>query len=107
MKILFDQGTPAPLKKHLVGHNFQTAFERGWSTLENGELLSKAEKDGYQVFVTTDTNLSYQQNLKNRNITIIALLSTSWPKIEKQAVEIHDTISNSKPNEYIEVKIQD
>jgi len=47
MKILFDQGTPVPLRQHLTDHSVGTTFERGWSDLKNGELLDKAEKKGY------------------------------------------------------------
>lgn len=56
MKILFDQGTPVPLRQHLVGHTVDTAFERGWSDLHNGELLDRAEVEGYQLLITTDTH---------------------------------------------------
>ena len=61
MKVLFDQGTPAPLRKALIGHDVQTAFELGWSGLQNGALISAAEAAGFEVFVTTDRNLMYQQ----------------------------------------------
>ena len=63
MKILFDQGTPVPLRRSLLGHTVDTAYERGWSTLANGDLLDTAERDGYNLLVTTDRNLRYQQNL--------------------------------------------
>jgi hypothetical protein len=63
MRVLFDQGTPDPLRQALLGHEVATAYERGWFTLKNGELLEVAEREGYEVFVTTDSNLKYQQNL--------------------------------------------
>ncbi len=63
MKILFDQGTPVPLRRHLSGHDVTTAYEAGWSNLANGDLLRVAEQAGFQVLVTTDQNLRYQQNL--------------------------------------------
>ena len=66
VKVLFDQGTPVPLREFLSGHEVSTAYELGWSTLRNGELLAMAEARGFQVFVTTDTNLRYQQNLQER-----------------------------------------
>lgn len=59
MRILFDQGTPAPLRHLLRGHEVSTAYERGWSTLKNGELLVAAEDQGLEVLVTTDRNLKY------------------------------------------------
>jgi hypothetical protein len=63
MFVLFDQRTPAPLRTLLSRHRVETVFERGWATLENGELLQAADAAGFEVFVTTDTNLRYQQNL--------------------------------------------
>jgi hypothetical protein len=62
MKILFDQGTPVPLRDFLSTHSVNTAHELGWQTLENGALLSAAELAGYEIFVTTDQNLKYQQS---------------------------------------------
>lgn len=81
MKILFDQGTPVPLRRYLPGHAVDTAYERGWSALANGDLLTTAEQDGYEILITTDRNLCYQQNLADRQIAIVVLLSTSWPRI--------------------------
>lgn len=63
MKILFDQGTPVPLRRFLVAHDISTAFERGWGSLQNGELLAAAEAEGFAAIITTDQNLRYQQNL--------------------------------------------
>ena len=63
MKILFDQGTPAPLRRYLAGHSVDTAYERGWSDLRNGDLLTEAEINGYDLLITTDQNMRYQQNL--------------------------------------------
>ena len=78
MKILFDQGTPVPLRNHFSSHHVSTAYELGWATLKNGELLAAAESNGFDVFVTTDTNLSYQQNLSNRKIAIVASAIKDW-----------------------------
>lgn len=60
MKILFDQGTSVPLRRHLAGHAVTTAFEQGWSTLLNGELLDAAERAGFDLLITTDQRLRYQ-----------------------------------------------
>ena len=79
MRVLFDQGTPAPLRQFLVQHEVATAYERGWSTLTNGDLLQAAETAGFTVLVTTDTHLKYQQNLVARRIAIVVLSTTSWP----------------------------
>ncbi|MGL4608728.1 MAG: hypothetical protein ACRCYY_03440 [Trueperaceae bacterium] len=77
MKILFDQGVPVPLRKHLSEHQVFTAFEKAWSNLKNGEFLQKAESEGFDALVTTDQNLRYQQNLQERKIAIVVLMSTS------------------------------
>lgn len=59
MKILFDQGTPVPLRRFLSDHVVDTAYEQGWSALTNGDLLSMAEQNGYDLLITTDQNLRY------------------------------------------------
>ncbi|NJN16601.1 MAG: hypothetical protein HC822_10160 [Oscillochloris sp.] len=80
MKILFDQGTPVPLRRHLQAHTVTTAYEQGWASLMNGQLLAEAELAGIDLLITTDQNLRYQQNLHDRRIAILVLGSTSWPK---------------------------
>ena len=71
MKILFDQGTPTPLRQALSGHEVSTAFERGWQNLQNGELLRSAEAEGFEAIVTTDQSLRYQQNLAARRLGVV------------------------------------
>ena len=105
MKILFDQGTPVPLRRFLLDHIVDTAYERGWSELTNGDLLRMAEHEGYNLLITTDQNLRYQQNLANRQIAIIVLLSTSWPRIQRQIEVIQQAIANSLPGAYHEIPI--
>ena len=82
-----------------------TAYELGWATLKNGELLAAAESNGFEVFVTTDTNLAYQQNLFNRKIAIVVLSTTSWPRIQKSVSEIVSAIDTARPNSYQTVSI--
>ena len=105
MKILFDQGAPAPLKDFLPNHDVSTAYELGWSPLQNGELLSAAESNGFEVFITTDTNLRYQQNLIQRKISIVVLSTTSWPRIKPNTSKIIDAVNQSTNNSFIEVNI--
>jgi Domain of unknown function (DUF5615) len=83
VRVLFDQGTPEPLRHSLTQHETATAFERGWSKLKNGELLDAAEKEGFAVVVTTDLNLKYQQNLQSRRIAVVVLTTPSWPRIQR------------------------
>ena len=105
MRVLFDQGTPDPLRRALTGHNVSTAYERGWSNLDNGELLGVAEDEGYEVLVTTDTNLRHQQNLKSRRLGIVVLLSTSWPRIQRVVGPVAEALDRAVPGSYTEVDI--
>lgn len=106
MKILFDQGTPVPLRKLLPDHSVVTAYERGWQTLENGDLIAAAEVDGFDVIVTTDQNLKYQQNLADRDISILVLSSTSWPRIRENATSICEALNNIEPASFLEITIK-
>jgi hypothetical protein len=105
MRILFDQGTPVPLRRHLQTHNIETVYEKGWSTLKNGELLTRAEAAGFEALITTDQNLRYQQNLADRKISIVALLTTSWPRIKKSIDSISIVIDHLQPGDYVEIPI--
>jgi hypothetical protein len=103
--ILFDQGTPVPLRQALTAHKIETAYERGWSNLKNGELLASAEAAGFQIFVTTDKNLKYQQNLENRTIAIVSLSTTSWPRIQLQTEAVLNAVNSAGSGSYIDVEI--
>jgi hypothetical protein len=72
VRILLDQGTPVPLRRVLAAHEVATAYEMGWATLDNGELLRAAEAE-FEVFITTDRNLRYQQNLTGWRLAILVL----------------------------------
>ena len=105
MRILFDQGTPLPLRRYLRPHSVDTVFERGWSTLVNGELLATAERDRYDVFITTDQNLKHQQNLRKLGLGVVVLLSTSWPRIRNNIEGIQIAIDKASKGTLVEVSI--
>lgn len=105
MRVLFDQGTPVPLRNHLSGHQVSTAYELGWGSLKNGELLEQAQSHGFEVLVTTDQNLMYQQNLAERQIAVVVLSSTSWPRMQQVLPSIVEAISSIKQNSYVEVSV--
>jgi len=107
VRVLFDQGTPAPIRQALTGHQVHTAYERGWSTLKNGEFLTAAEGAGYQVLVSTDRNLKFQQNLAARTIGIVVLLTTSWPRIHRKLEAVVGAVNGAKPGSYVEVPFDD
>jgi predicted nuclease of predicted toxin-antitoxin system len=103
MKILFDQGTPAPLRKHLPGHGVETAYEMGWAELSNGDLIAAAKAAGFDVMVTTDKNLRYQQNLSGRKLAIVVLPTTSWPKIRDRVAEVASALAGMASGDYREL----
>jgi predicted nuclease of predicted toxin-antitoxin system len=105
MKILFDQGTPVPMRRHLPRHDVATAAKMDWSQLTNGELLAAATEAGFEVLVTTDQNLRYQQNLKDRKIAVVVLMTASWPRISKQADKVAAAIEGAGSGDYIEVEL--
>ena len=105
MRVLFDQGTPAPLRHVLVGHSVETAFELGWGTLQNGALIAAAESNGFDVLLTTDKNLKYQQNLSGRRLAIVVLSTTSWPRIRVVAAKVAEAVAGAVPGSYAEVLV--
>jgi len=104
MKILFDQGTPVPLRNYLPEHAVETAYEKGWSGLKNGELLTVAEMEGFDALLTTDQNLLHQQNLSGRRISVVVLLTTSWPRIKNNVALVVRTLENLRPGSYGEIE---
>jgi len=105
VRILFDQGTPAPLRRWLTAHTVSTAYEQGWSTVTNGDLIRLAEQQGYELLITTDTNLRYQQNLEDRAIAILVLSTTSWPRIKAAADQVVDVVAELSAGDYCELRI--
>lgn len=105
MKVLFDQGTPVPLRRYLRSHEVTTAYELGWNTLQNGSLISQAEAAGFDVLITTDKNWKYQQNLSERSLAVVVLLSTSWPKIQAKVSEVVVAVDGATKGSYTEVPL--
>ena len=107
MRILFDHGTPAPLASFLKDHVVKKAKDMGWDTLSNGELLSEAEKSGFEMLLTSDKNIRYQQNLSKRNIALVVLTNPTWPVVRRYVGRVLDAINNAMPGSYVEVDIPD
>lgn len=93
------------MRLSLTHHEVTTTYELGWSKLTNGELLDAAEGAGYEVFVTTDSNLQYQQNLSRRRLGVVVLLSTSWPRIQQVMQAVVEAIDGAGPGMCREVDI--
>ena len=103
MRILFDHGTPVPLRRSLPEHEVSTAYERGWAELQNGDLLAAAEKE-FEALITTDQNLRYQQNLSGRQLAILVLPTTSLPRIQQHIPEVLAAVNALKPGDFVELK---
>ena len=105
MLVLLDQGTPVPARHFLTRHTVETAYERGWSALSNGELLQVAEQAGFEVLVTTDTNMRYQQDLTKRRICVVVLTTTNWPRIRAASDLLGGAVDRAATDRYVEVRI--
>jgi len=103
MKIIFDQGTPKALKNYLYPHAISTSFQMKWSAKKNGDLLAAAEAAGFDLLITTDKNLRYQQNLAGRKIAIIVLMVPYWPEIRPFVQLVQDAVAKVTPSAFIEI----
>ena len=105
MRILFDKGTPRPLRRRLFGHEVETSVERGWDRLANGVLLDRAEAAGFEVLLTTDQSIRYQQNMINRQIAVVVLMNTNWQLIARRTETVRMALEGIQPGEIREVPI--
>ena len=105
MRILFDNGTPRQLRRQLFGHEVETAMELGWDTLANGVLLDRAEEAGFEVLITTDQGIRYQQDMSNRRVAVVVLMNTAWPRISRRAEAIRNALEGIQPGELKEIQI--
>ena len=104
-KILFDNGTPKPIARDLAGHEVSFARMIGWHELGNGELIRRAEDAGYEVLVSTDKNIRYQQNLSGRKIALVILGNAQWPLVRLHVDRIVLAVNAAAPGSYVEVDI--
>lgn len=105
MRILFDHNVPDNLKRSLAVHHVETSDQRGWERLKNGILLRTAERAGFEVVVTADQNIRYQQNLTGRRIALVVLGSNRWPFIQKYIPEIVAAVDAAGINGYPFIEI--
>ncbi len=105
MKILFDNGTPKPIAHSLPGHEISYARQIGWHELENGELIEKAEQAGFELLLSTDKNIQYQQNLTGRKIALVVLGNSQWPTVQLCVDRISVAVNAATPGSYVQVDI--
>jgi len=104
VKILFDECMPQPLRRLLAEFEISTAQEMGWGRVKNGELLKRAE-GVFDVLLTADRQLKYQQNLKGRRLAILVLSTNRWPKVKAKVQEIISAIQSLSPGDYLELDL--
>jgi hypothetical protein len=105
MRILFDHGTPSGVAASLKGHEVTEAIERGWDRISNGELLGLAEAEGFDLLLTTDKRIRYQQNLTSRKIATLVLGNSTWPVVRLFLDRISLAVNEVKPGSYGQVDI--
>ena len=105
MLILFDHGTPAPLRPFLKNHDVKKTKDLGWDTLSNGDLLKVAEEAGFEMLLTTDKNIRYQQNLAGRKIALVVLGNSQWPVVRLYVERVITAVNEARPGSYTEVAI--
>jgi len=103
--ILLDNGVPRGLARFLNSHVVEEARSRGWEELANGDLIEAAERAGFDVIVTADKNIRYQQNLRTRRISLIVLGNSQWPMVRLAASRIAHAVNAARPGSYASVDV--
>ncbi|MBC8095761.1 MAG: DUF5615 family PIN-like protein [Akkermansiaceae bacterium] len=103
MRILLDECSPRPLCGALFKHAVSTVDAAGFKGLENGDLLQAAE-DRFDLLITADKNLRYQQNLSGRKIAVIELPFNSWPRLKPMVATLEAAIESIQPGDYVELR---
>jgi predicted nuclease of predicted toxin-antitoxin system len=104
MKVLLDECTPLLLQRRLPECAISTVQECGWSGIKNGELLRRAEKE-FDVFITSDQNLRFQQNLSGMRLAIIQLPTNQVPIVALLVPAVEGLLSSIRPGELVEVPL--
>jgi hypothetical protein len=92
LRVLFDKNVPYGTRHFLQQHHVETVDDHGWGAISNGELLKAAELAGFEVVVTADQNILYQQNLKGRRVGLVVLGSNIWPIVRNHAAAIRSEV---------------
>jgi predicted nuclease of predicted toxin-antitoxin system len=101
LRILFDKNVPVGGRDFLPKHEVHTVVEMQWpDQLENGELLEMAEQAGFDVLVTSDQNIRYQQNLAGRKLALLVLGSNIWPVVRQYSAAITAKADAAKSGSY-------
>jgi hypothetical protein len=101
LRIVFDKNVPVGVRRFLSKHEVHTFVEMQWyPQLENGQLLNAAEVAGFDVMVTSDQNIRYQQNLTGRKLALVVLGSNIWPVVRDHGAAIAAKVDTATPGSY-------
>jgi hypothetical protein len=101
LHVLLDKNVPSGVKRILRGHRVELAEDRGWARISNGALIQTAERAGFDVVVTADQNIVYQQNLKGRKVALVVLGSNIWPIVREHRAAIAEQIRLLEAGGYV------
>lgn len=104
LKILLDECTPRIVKKRLPYWNIKTVQEMGWAGVKNGRLLKLVE-DRFEILISTDKNLPYQQNLSNRRLAVIILPSNKVTVVSLLIPAIDQALKTVRPGAFLEISL--
>jgi hypothetical protein len=107
MRILLDHNVPFPLRYALHDHQVETAFERAWAMLLNGELITVAEEAGFDLLITTDRGLRYQQNWSGRNLSLLILSTNDWTWMKAAKDRVLAAVNSTGASARIELNIEE
>jgi hypothetical protein len=102
-RILLDEGVPVGLRRYIQGFIVETAAEAGWAGLTNGDLIAAAEQAGFEIMVTCDQNIRYQQNLSGRLIALVVLETNHWQEIRPTADAVAAMIIAAQPGSFASI----
>jgi len=100
VRVLFDHNVPDRLRRSLTGHDVFTADEMLWAQIDNGRLLRATEDAGFEVMVTADKNLSYQQNLSGRKLALVVLSTNNWNIIQRHTELVANSVDAAQPGSF-------
>ena len=105
MKIILDESVPQKLRLLIEGHTVVTVAFQRWSGLKNGALLTAAEEAGYDLFITADQEIGYQQNLTGRKMALLVLSTNNWDHVKAAITKITAATDTVTPGSYAELEI--
>jgi hypothetical protein len=105
MRILLDQNVPVPLRYALLGHQVETAYERGWAELQNGDLVREAELAGFDLLITSDQGIRHQQNWAGRSLALLVLSTNDWTRIRQFKDRILAAVNSVRPSACVHFEV--